>query len=445
MNNTDELEIVIPKKLFLPAYQHLAGCNSDIIFYFGGRDSGKSQDIAQRLIVKCLSAKYFRCILIKKTYSSIEESQYQTIKDVVDRWGLSEHFTFKKQPLTIECANGNRFIARGLDNPQSIKSVKDPTDAWHEEGNQEDLSDFITVTTTLRANKVKIQQWFSFNPECDIDYEEFWLYKTFEGLRYYKNGTYTWIIDTLKGPLEFIYSVVHSTYHNNKYCTGARIAFLEQLKEIDPYYYQVYTLGKWGRRANNSPFFYAFDRSKHLTPTTYDPHHELLLSFDFNRSPITCQAWQYINGRLKGIRAMKLDNSDIYALCDHILSLFPGALYIVTGDATGKNSTALVQNGLNYYTVIKSQLRLAANQIKVPAKNPPLKESQVLSNAVLVKVPIDMDPVNMRPLIYDMEKVRVQADGNIEKKNRTDAAQQADQADCFRYLCDTFFRWVLKT
>lgn len=441
----DELEIIVPRRAFLEKYRHLEQCDSDIIFYFGGRDSGKSQDIAQRLILKCLSATYFRCILIKKTYSSIEESQYQTIKDVVDRWGLSEYFTFKKQPLTIECANGNRFIARGLDNPQSIKSVKDPTDAWHEEGNQEELSDFITVTTTLRSNRVKIQQWFSFNPECDIDYEQFWLYTTFEGLRTYTGGNYTWIINTAKGPLEFVYTVVHSTYHDNRHCTGARIAFLEQLKEIDPYYYQVYTLGKWGRRANNSPFFYAFDRAKHLAPTTYSPHHELLLTFDFNRSPISCQAWQYYDGKLKGIRAIKLDNSDIYALCDHILQLFPGALFLVTGDASGQASSALVQNGLHYYTVIKAKLQLSSSQIKVPAKNPPLKESQVLSNAVLARLPMELDPVNMRPLIYDLENVRMNPDGTIEKKNRADPTQQADHADCFRYLCDTFFKWVLKT
>jgi phage terminase large subunit len=72
---------------------------------------------------------YFRCLLIKKTYNSIKESQWQTIKDVVEEWGLSSVFTFKVSPFTIECENGNRFIARGCDDPQSIKGVKDPSHA----------------------------------------------------------------------------------------------------------------------------------------------------------------------------------------------------------------------------------------------------------------------------------------------------------------------------
>jgi hypothetical protein len=181
-----------------------------------------------------------------------------------------------------------------------------------------------------------------------------------------------------------------------------------------------------------------------LRPAAYEPSQELLLSFDFNRSPITCQAWQYWGGRLRGIKAFKLDNSDIYALCDAVMMTFPGALFLVTGDASGQASSALVQNGLHYYTVIKAKLGLSANQIKVPPKNPPLKESQVLSNAVLAKLPMDIDPDGMRPLVYDLENVRMNADGTIEKTNRADPTQQADQADCFRYLCDTFFKWILK-
>lgn len=438
--------IKIPKRAFLEVFWHVIGCVSDIIFFWGGRDSGKSHFIAQQLIIKCLTAKYFRCILIKKTFGSIQESQWQTIKDIIEDWGLSHLFIFRVAPLGITCVlNGNRFIARGLDDPQSIKSVKDPTDAWHEEGNQEELDDFITVTTTLRTNKAKIQQWFSFNPECDGDYEEFWLYKTFfKGKPL--NGTFTWTIDTPKGPKEFTYTSVHTTYHTNTHCSAERIAFLEQLKEISPYYYQVYVKGLWGRRENKSPFFYAFDREKHTGPTVWNPYTETILSFDFNRSPITCQVWQWYepSNELIGVEAIKLDNSDIYALCKYIRDNYPGAVFLVTGDATGRNSTALVQNGLHYYTVIKTELDLSDTQIKVPGANPLLKESQVISNAVLVKINVKVDPVKCRPLVYDLSNVRVNADGTIEKKDRNDPAQQADQADCFRYLCNTFFKWVLR-
>ncbi|MBX4188431.1 MAG: PBSX family phage terminase large subunit, partial [Candidatus Doudnabacteria bacterium] len=263
--------VSIPRSVFLLKYRHLVDSTADINFLYGGRDSGKSHFIAQRLIEDCLRLPYFRCLLIKKTYNSIGESQWRTIKDIVEAWGLSSLFTFRTAPLSIECANGNRFLARGCDDPQSIKSVKDPSHAWYEEGNMLTLDDFITVTTTLRTNRAKIQQWFSFNPECDVDYEEFWLYKTFfDGKP--QEGIFKWTLKLdEKETVDFTYTTTHSTYHDNPHCTAERKIFLEQLKEIDPYYYQVYTLGKWGNRTIGDPYCITFDKEKHVRPVVLQP------------------------------------------------------------------------------------------------------------------------------------------------------------------------------
>jgi PBSX family phage terminase large subunit len=440
-----ETTVQIPLSVYLPKYRHLVDSTADINFLYGGRDSGKSHFIAQKLIEDCLRLPYFRCLLIKKTYNSIGESQWRTIKDIVEAWGISHLFTFRTAPLSIECVNGNRFLARGCDDPQSIKSVKDPSHAWYEEGNMLTLDDFITVTTTLRTNRARIQQWFSFNPECDVDYEEFWLYKTFfKGNAL--NGTHKWTLalnETDK--FEYNYSVTHSTYHDNPYCTGERKIFLEQLRDIDPYYYQVYTLGQWGRRQNNAPFVFAFDRAKHLGKTTLNRSYEAILSFDFNRNPLCCTVWQNYNNHIYCIEAIKLANSDIYKMCDYIKIKYPQVLWVVTGDATGRASTAMVQNGMHYYTIIKNQLNLSAAQLKVPTVNPPVKESQVLINAVLYNVPTTIDPDNCKGLIFDFENVRILPDGSIEKKDRNDPAQQSDFLDTARYFVQTFHRHVLKT
>src|SRR5687767_14071997 len=149
-----EVEVQIPTNVYLPCYRHLLHAQADIHFLWGGRDSGKSHYIAQRLIRKCLKAKHFRCIMVKKTGNSIQASQWQTIKDLVTEWGLSSLFVFKTSPLSIECINGNTFLARGCDDPANLKSIKDPTDVWYEELNQLDLYDFITITSTLRSNNV---------------------------------------------------------------------------------------------------------------------------------------------------------------------------------------------------------------------------------------------------------------------------------------------------
>lgn len=439
-----DITVNIPKKAFLPCYHHLLNSEAHIDFYWGGRDSGKSQDIAQQLIKDCLSLPYFKCLLIKKTHNTIQESQWETIKNITERWGIDHLFKFKVAPLSIECINGNRFLARGCDNPQSIKSTRDPSHSWIEEANQLTLDDFITVTTTLRANNVRIKQRVSFNPEFEGDYEEHWLWKTFFAGKEY-NGNYSWDLTLPSGKkFSYTYTSTHTTYLHNPKVSPERIAFLEMLKDIDPYYYQVFTKGLPGRRKNNAPFVFAFDRTKHLGKTAWNRAQETYLSFDFNRQPLCCSVWQWYNNQVYCIEAIKLENSDIYKMCDYILLHYPGAMYIVTGDATGRASSALVENGIDYYTVIKAKLNLGAGQLKVPTINPPIKESQVLTNAVLVMCQVKIDPDKCRGLVFDIENVRMLPDGTIEKRNREDPTQQADLLDTMRYLFSTFFRWVLK-
>lgn len=446
-----ETEVIIPEKAFLPSYRHLNDSDADVNFLWGGRDSGKSHYIAQRLVVKCLSASYFRCILVKETYESIKDAQWQTLKDLVTEWGLEELFTFKVSPLEIECVNGNKFIARGCDKPGKLKSIKDPSDAWYEEGNQISFDDFNVISTTLRSDKVKIQQWFSFNPECEGNFEDFWLYKQyFED--HYKRGiltftsTTTWDIPGTDKKVPITYTSTHSTYHNNPFCSEQRQARLEQLQITAPYYYQVFTLGKWGNKVNDSPFCYAFSREKHVGRTTFDPKKEVILSFDFNKNPIACGVYQLdeVRRQLQCLRAIKLANSNIYALCDYILLLYPNAVFLVTGDATGKNSSALVKDNINYYTVIKHKFELGPGQIKVPSVNPPIEENQVLVNAVFGLCEVTFDEAEARPLIFDCENVRMLPTGKIDKSNRDNPTMQADSLDHLRYLCNTFLSWILK-
>lgn len=451
----NEVDVIIPKAVYLPCYTHLNTLKADIHFLWGGRDSGKSHYIAQRLIRKCLKASNFRCIMVKKTGNSIEASQWQTVKDIVEAWKLSDLFVFKKSPLSIECTNGNRFMARGCDDAANLKSIKDPTDVWYEELNQLDLTDFITVATTLRSNEVEIEQWGSFNPEAAGDYEEFWLYKTFfkdlvdkKKQDIYSNFVSTWSIDLPGGEkYDFTYSSTHTTYLDNPHCKAARKALLLHLAEIDPYYFKVFTLGRWGNIQVGDPFCFAYSKEKHVRPTELNRRYEVKLSFDFNVNPITCDVIQDYDYHIRVIEAIKLEDSDIYKLCDYILLHYPGCLFVVTGDATGQNTTALVQDGINYYTVIKTKLNLSVTQIKVPTVNPKVRENRVLVNAVFAskEVTVSIDPIKGKGLIFDCENVAVNDVGDIDKGDRNNPKKRADHLDNFRYYLNTFWKHILKS
>jgi len=55
----------------------------------------------------------------------------------------------------------------------------------------------------------------------------------------------------------------------------------------------------------------------------------------------------------------------------------------VTGDATGRNRTAMVRGNLNHYRIIKEDFGLRDSNIVVPTQNPAHKDSRILCNAVL--------------------------------------------------------------
>jgi hypothetical protein len=215
---------------------------------------------------------------------------------------------------------------------------------------------------------------------------------------------------------------------------------------MDERYQRQFIEGDWTDfDEKDNRFAYCFDFKKHVGITELNPRHEVKLSFDFNRDPITCFITQDYNSTIYGIEQIKLGNSNIFDLCDYIQVHYPKSLFIVTGDATGKNSSALVKDNSNYYTVIKQRLNLAWSQIKVPTINPTMEENRVLVNSILYRYPVILHPEKCKSLIYDLENVRVTPEGKIDKTNRADPTEQADALDTFRYYLNTFFSWFLKT
>jgi hypothetical protein len=191
---------------------------------------------------------------------------------------------------------------------------------------------------------------------------------------------------------------------------------------------------------------YAFDRTKHLAKNLDmpcwkgDQNQYLYLSFDFNRNPITCCVIQHYDGIIRVLEQIKLSNSDIYKLCDHIKALYPGFFYTITGDATGQSSSAMVQDNLTYYKIIQTQLQLGPAQFKLPSVNPKIADNQVLVNSLLSRYEIQIHPEKAKSLIYDLENVRMFPDGTIIKANRADPKQQSDALDSFRYFCNQFMK-----
>lgn len=247
----------------------------------------------------------------------------------------------------------------------------------------------------------------------------------------------------LKGELPSDFFYMTATPKDNPYVTQDQ---WNAWATMDERYQKQFIEGDWTNfDETDNRFAYCYDRKKHVGKTELNRAFEVYLSFDFNRDPITCAVFQHYNNWIYGIEQIKLSNSNIYDLCDTIIAKYGGCMFIVTGDATGQASSAMVKDNINYYTIIKSKLGLGGGQLKVDTINPVVEENRVLINYVLHNYQTVFDKENCKGLIYDLEHARVLPDGSLDKSNRNDPTKQLDALDCFRYYLNTFFKWVLKT
>ncbi len=192
-------------------------------------------------------------------------------------------------------------------------------------------------------------------------------------------------------------------------------------------------------------FAFAFTRKEHVGECFWTPTQYTYLSFDFNRNPISCVVIQHYEKCIYVPRTIKLKNSNIYDLCDLIKRDYPNAIFIVTGDATGRASSALVQDNLNYYIVIKNKLGLTDNQLKVPSVNPKMESNQVLINLLFQNYKWVIDEDNAADLIFDLEYAKMLPDGTLDKSSRTDPTKQLDLLDGLRYWANLEMSWFMKS
>lgn len=448
------IEVEIDKDVYLDCFHHLLEENDiDIELIWGGRDSGKSKHVAMQLTEESMSLDYFRCMLIKETHESIKDAQWQMIKDTAEAWQVDQLFNFRTSPLAIKCVNGNTFATRGMDKPGKIRSFANPSHAWGEEFNQVGEDAFITLLTSLRSDYGRVKLILTFNPEANCaDFEEFWLFKMFFAKHYPQRLSFTDVIEIkvmIKGKEEIVrlkYRSTHVTYHDNPYVTPQRIAFHESLKETNPYWYQVFTLGLWGNQQNNSPWAFAFSEKKHVSDGVKIPHpvlnraHPVYVCFDFNRNPMACGIVQWYDNSVKVLESIKMFKAGVDAVCEYVKVKYPGCLFIVTGDYSGMTETSLFAEQVTHYKLIKHLLNLSDGQIKVQP-NPKLAKNSTHVNSILAYYSVVMHGENARHLIFDMKNVKRRADGTILKEDRDDPTQQSDSLDWFRYFCNNFLGW----
>ena len=238
-----------------PIYSHVFESKARVLNLFGGRDSGKSFFIGGQYIpIMMNNEKYFRGVVIRKTYASLKDSVYQEIKDGMEQIGISSYFEYNVSPLEIRHKNGNKLIFRGLDDMLKIKSLKGINFIWVEEAEDLSRKEFDDLLIILRGEGYQ-RIILTHNPSDEEHFtnHDYVLTPPTKLIETFEDGDKkVWInkqteeIDGEKVSYDVL--SVCSTYDDNLFVPAVRKAVIEKLKHTDPYLYEVYRKGRYATR-----------------------------------------------------------------------------------------------------------------------------------------------------------------------------------------------------
>jgi hypothetical protein len=230
-----------------------------------------------------------------------------------------------------------------------------------------------------------------------------------------------------------------STYDNPHIQTSEIEEAKQQLDEIN--FKQEY-LAEYVD-ANDRPFLYKFSESQHVIDGyTPNPHLPILISFDFNKDPMTALIGQQVDMWTSyAFAEINLPEGSTPEVCDLILAEYIRWKYNidVTGDATGRNRSALTVGNLNHYRIIKDKLELDDINLKMPKQNPALSDSRVLCNSVLQNANFYITK-NCKKTIKDAGSAYVDASGELVKTQ----IEGLHHFDTLRYMLHCFYPDFIK-
>lgn len=191
---------------------------------------------------------------------------------------------------------------------------------------------------------------------------------------------------------------------------------------------------------NEKLWLFAFNRERHTGHVEYDPNAPLVMSWDFNRNPMTCTLFQHVDGQVRGVDCVRMENATTHMVCGEIDRRYGqyNPFYLVTGDCAGKNATTL--SLLNNYDVVKAYFGLSKSQMQYSGANPRLADSRYFMNSLFEQYDIVFDKERCKPAIFDFENVLADEENKPVKTSRDNVSQQADFLDNVRYYFHRYYK-----
>jgi len=227
-HDEDNIQLNISPKVFNEVYlPYLQDYSKRYEVYFGGRGSGKSIFILQKLLIKALSSSELdkSVILILRKYgTTLKDSVWQATIDILSEWKLLNYCHVNNSSYRIVLPNSSLLLFKGLDSSEKLKSISNITDCFIEEASEFNIEEIEQIDLSIRGGKHQ-QIFYSFNPTSKAN----WTYKK-------------WFSNVPVSPETLI---VHSTYKDNRFLPKAYVDTLEAMINSNPFAYKVFVLGEW--------------------------------------------------------------------------------------------------------------------------------------------------------------------------------------------------------
>lgn len=222
----------------------------------GGYGSGKSYQIALKIILKLLEEKR-KALVVREVYDTIQDSCYDLLCEIlqeldiytedVSTWRRSRYKVLcQKSPLRIRFHNGSVIIFKGMDKPEKVKSINGVSIVWLEECSEIKYDGYKEILGRLRTPNVSMHFILSCNPVG----KENWVYRHFFK-RLDDDGNETVILDD-----EELYArkfvVVNGVYYmhtvpeDNIFLPKEYLKRLDDIKNYDVPLWRVARLGRFG-------------------------------------------------------------------------------------------------------------------------------------------------------------------------------------------------------
>ena len=216
-------------KAYIPFFQS----KKKFVILYGGRGSGKSYAVAQKLVLQMLLYKKKKFFVARKTLPSLKNTCIEFLLYWMDEFRIKYDYNKADMIITTSPAyGGHKILFRALDDVRKLKSLTDVDYVWVDEVDEISMQDFLDLSIVLRGRELPTGEYrqmiMTFNPGSYAR----WLKELF--------------FDNPQGEFKTNTDIFHFTYKDNKFLSQEDKQYLEALKQVDEYFYTVYTLGQWG-------------------------------------------------------------------------------------------------------------------------------------------------------------------------------------------------------